>query len=90
MARRPSKHLRPPRPLSGAFASAEDKRDGRWVVQHLPGGRSGKEYVCPGCHRVVAAGAGHVVTWPAEPRVGTTSPVDDRRHWHTACWERRG
>jgi hypothetical protein len=27
----------------------------------------------------------HVVVWPAEE----WGSVDDRRHWHTACWSAR-
>lgn len=89
MARRPSKHLRPPRPLSTSFARQEAKRDGAWVVQPMSGGRSVKAYTCPDCHRTIPAGASHVVAWPSQPRFGATSAVDDRRHFHTACWERR-
>ena len=90
MARRPSKHLRPARPLSTSFARADTKRDGAWVVQVLAAGRSEKAYTCPDCHRVIPAGAAHVVAWPTIPHLGSTSAIDDRRHWHTACWNRRG
>ena len=89
MARRPSKHLRPARPLSTSLSRAETKRDGTWVVQSVVGGRSEKEYTCPSCHRVIPAGAAHVVAWPRTPHVGASSAVEDRRHWHTACWTRR-
>ncbi|MDO5534021.1 MAG: hypothetical protein Q4F65_05165 [Propionibacteriaceae bacterium] len=89
MARRPSKHLRTPRPLSTSFTRAESKRDGEWVVQPLVANRSEKDYTCPDCHRVVPAGSAHVVAWPRTPGLGTSSPVDARRHWHTACWNRR-
>ena len=37
MPKRPSKHLRPPRPLSSSHAAAQTKRDGRWMVQTMPG-----------------------------------------------------
>lgn len=90
MARRPSKHLRPARPLSTSFARAETKRDGGWVVQALAAGRSEKAYTCPDCHRTIPVGAAHVVAWPSTPHVGSSSAVDARRHWHTACWNRRG
>ncbi len=90
MARRPSKHLRPARPLSTSLARAETKRDGAWVVQAMVGGRSTKQYTCPDCHRSIPPGAAHVVAWPRTPHVGAASAVDDRRHWHTACWNRRG
>ena len=89
MARRPSKHLRAVRPLSAGFASTATRRDGEWVVQSLGAGRSVKDYTCPGCQQRVAAGTAHVVAWPHQPRVGSPSAVEDRRHWHTSCWARR-
>lgn len=39
-----------------------------------------KTYRCPGCDHPIAPGIGHVVVVPRD--------ADDRRHWHTACWER--
>lgn len=89
MARRPSKHLRPARPLSASFARADVKTDGRWVVQGVPAAAAVKTYVCPGCNQAVAIGVSHVVAWPHEPSIGSPSPVDERRHWHTSCWNRR-
>jgi hypothetical protein len=41
-----------------------------------------KTYRCPGCDHEIQAGLGHVVVVPRR------SPAD-RRHWHTACWDRR-
>jgi len=41
-----------------------------------------KEYVCPGCHRTIPVGVGHLVCVPSEA-------PDLRRHWHKGCWERR-
>lgn len=41
-----------------------------------------KRYVCPGCHRDIPAGLGHLVAVPA-------SAPDLRRHWHRGCWENR-
>jgi hypothetical protein len=41
-----------------------------------------KRYVCPGCHRDIPAGTGHLVVVPR-------AAPDLRRHWHRACWERR-
>lgn len=89
MARRPSKHLRPARPLSASFARSDAKADGRWVVQGVPPGASAKTYTCPGCNHDVAVGTSHIVAWPHEPSLGSTSPLDERRHWHTTCWNRR-
>jgi hypothetical protein len=81
--------LAAPRPLVSAFAHAEAKADGRWLVQSMPGARAVKEYRCPGCETVIRPGTAHVVVWRDEPALGTERAVDDRRHWHTACWERR-
>ena len=41
-----------------------------------------KEYVCPGCHRTIPVGVGHLVCVPHDA-------PDLRRHWHRGCWERR-
>lgn len=89
MGRRPSKHLRAPRPLSAGHATSELKSDGRWIVRGVPGAHASKEYRCPGCDMTVPEGRPHIVAWPAEPSLGFTSPVDERRHWHTGCWRRR-
>jgi len=90
MAKRPSKHLRPPRPLTvGAFARAERKQDGEWMVQAMAADSATKTYHCPGCNRVVACGVAHVVAWPRQASIGSASAVEERRHRHTACWSNR-
>lgn len=90
MARRPSKHLRPARPLNrGSFAAVVEKADGEWMVQSMPADLSTKPYTCPGCGLVVAAGTAHVVVWPRHPSIGSASAVEERRHWHTSCWQGR-
>lgn len=91
MAKRPSKHLRPPRPLSTTHAASVKKSDGTWMVQTKPASASAsaKSYVCPGCQQPVSAGVGHLVVWPTVASIGSASAVDERRHWHTACWNRR-
>ena len=90
MAKRPSKHLRQGRPLSqGGFAQLVTKSDGDWMVQTMPGGNAAKTYLCPGCARQIAVGVSQVVVWPRDPSIGSTSAVDERRHWHTSCWQRR-
>lgn len=91
MARRPSKHIQPARPLSpglGAAVETSPRTAERWVVRSVPGAAASKRYRCPGCAREIAPGVAHLVAWPAEPGLlGGT--VDERRHWHTACWRRR-
>jgi hypothetical protein len=87
--KRPSKHLRPPRPLSSSHASAVDKADGRWMTQTMPSGSAIKDYRCPGCEHLITQGTPHVVVWPLVPSLGSARGVDERRHWHTSCWNRR-
>lgn len=61
----------------------DEKSDGRWIVRPMSGAASQKQYRCPGCQQVIPAGTPHVVVWPE------LHGVDERRHWHTACWQRR-
>ncbi len=60
--------------------------DGDWVVRHVSGAGTTKTYRCPGCDQEVAPGTPHVVAWPAD-RFGLG--IDERRHWHSACWQNR-
>ena len=75
------------RPLgSGYVERTESFRGEEWRVRPVAGA-VGKRYRCPGCDQEIPPGVGHVVAWPEH------GGVDDRRHWHTACWnarERRG
>ncbi|QDP97038.1 hypothetical protein FOE78_14895 [Microlunatus elymi] len=87
--RRPSKHLRPPRPLSSGHAGAASKADGRWIVRSISGSSAVKDYRCPGCDQLIRPGTPHVVVWPADPGLGQSSGLEQRRHWHTSCWSRR-
>ena len=89
MAKRPSKHLRPPRPLDPSLGTSAIKHDGPWVVRAVTGQASQKSYRCPSCSPVIAPGTPHVVAWPSEPPLGSDSAVANRRHWHTSCWQRR-
>ncbi len=58
-----------------------------FTVRHLRG--SDKSYTCPGCHRQIPPGTPHVVAWSNEHLFGTDRGLEERRHWHTSCWERR-
>lgn len=89
MTRRPSKHLRQPRPLSSSHAHAELKSDGRWIVAPMAGANALKTYRCPSCQALISPGTAHIVAWPDTPGPGSDLAVDARRHWHTSCWERR-
>ncbi len=65
---------------------SESGPDGEWVVQPVRG--SDREYRCPGCDQVVAPGTGHVVAWRTDSWRG--DGLDERRHWHSSCWQARG
>lgn len=87
---RPSKHLRPVRPLNPvSHAYSEHKSDWSYVVRKVPADRAVKTYVCPGCNHRVAPGTPHVVAWPHDPTIFEESPVALRRHWHSGCWRQK-
>ncbi|KRV49511.1 ATP/GTP-binding protein [Wenjunlia vitaminophila] len=75
----------PPAPSVGSgygLERTESWRGEEWVVRPVAGA-SGKRYRCPGCDQEIPSGVGHVVAWPVY------GGVDDRRHWHRACWNAR-
>lgn len=87
MAKRPSKHLRAPRPLLAGGAQRRVIRRGvSYIVRDVPAGRAAKEYRCPGCHQRIPAGTAHVVAWPETTDFGLDAGVAARRHWHQHCW----
>lgn len=57
-----------------------------FTVRRVRGGN--KAYTCPGCHRTIAPGAAHVVAWSNESLFGPDRGLEERRHWHTSCWDR--
>ena len=89
VARRPSKHTRPARPLGSGHSTAALKGDGRYVVRSVSGAAAAKQYRCPGCNQVIPTATPHVVVWPDVPSLLAQSGLEERRHWHTACWQRR-
>ena len=76
------------RPLGPAYASrtVEVHPDGDWIVQRISGAGATKSYRCPGCDQEIRPGVPHVVAWSADRSAGE----EDRRHWHTPCWNARG
>ncbi|WP_405588066.1 ATP/GTP-binding protein [Streptomyces sp. NBC_01190] len=62
------------------YGAAEEWRGEEWIVRPIAGSASGKHYRCPGCDQEIPPGVGHVVAWREY------AGVDDRRHWHRACW----
>ena len=86
--RRPSKHTRAPRPLDRARHSRrEHKASGVFLVRDVPGERATKTYRCPGCDNVISPGSAHIVAWPEEPDLFSSSGLELRRHWHKHCWK---
>jgi hypothetical protein len=77
------------RPLRAAVERTVDKRDGQWVVRPITGATSVKTYTCPGCLTAITPATPHVVAWPVEKALLSAEAIDERRHWHTACWTRR-
>ena len=74
------------RPMAGSSEVATESYAGKsWHVRRLSGASSSREYRCPGCHQGIAVGTPHVVAWPAHGVGG----IDERRHWHTRCWQSR-
>lgn len=76
--------------LGGARTESRDhgRWAGDWTVRPVPGSASGKVYRCPGCQQTIPPGMPHVVVWPVDPGLTGTPGLDDRRHWHTFCWQR--
>lgn len=63
--------------------STESWQGEEWAVRQVGGGAAGKHYRCPGCDQQIPPGVPHVVVWARD------GGVDDRRHWHRACWNAR-
>lgn len=93
--RKPSKWQRSSseRPLLGGTQTREERTDGDWIVRRVSGSAAGKAYRCPGCDQLIPPATPHVVVWPENPSllaaIGGAQSLDERRHWHTACWQRR-
>lgn len=93
--RKPSKHTRAvgDRPPLAGSQRVETKADGDWVVRRVSGSASAKAYRCPGCDQLIPPVTPHVVVWPQDPSLlaalAGDASLDERRHWHTGCWQRR-
>lgn len=66
--------------------NVEEHLDGDWVVRRVTGSAATKAYRCPGCDQEIRPATPHVVAFPADGLGG----LEDRRHWHTPCWQARG
>jgi hypothetical protein len=61
------------------------------VVRRVTGSAATKTYRCPGCQQAIRPATPHTVAWPVEASTfgsGDTG-LDERRHWHNACWSAR-
>ncbi|MSZ70493.1 MAG: hypothetical protein F2709_04965 [Actinobacteria bacterium] len=67
--------------LSGEMI--EEHSEGVYRVRRITGSTSTKPYRCPGCDQLIPTATPHTVAWLEED-------VESRRHWHTACWTKRG
>ena len=81
------------RPAAPVLRTSSDevvtKADGRWNVRRIRGSSAAKDYRCPGCAQLIRPATPHVVAWPVEKALLSEAAIDERRHWHTACWARR-
>lgn len=50
-------------------------------VRHIQPYQAVKQYRCPGCDHTIEPGTGHKVVVPRQA-------PEERRHWHTGCWQR--
>lgn len=73
------------RALGGVRRVSAD--DGEWTVRQVRGGD--KTYRCPVCRQDIPPGTAHVVAWPRDALGGEAAGLEQRRHWHSSCWERR-
>lgn len=76
------------RPDNSEGAEREPRPSNEWeedgfTVRALTGSSSTKVYRCPGCDHEIRTATPHIVAWPTED-------ADNRRHWHTPCWNSRG
>ncbi|GAB3939929.1 hypothetical protein [Corynebacterium tapiri] len=60
-------------------------RQETYCVRVMSADRATKVYICAGCNQTIQPGITHKVAWPRD----SGARLDDRRHWHSGCWERR-
>jgi hypothetical protein len=67
-----------------------ERYDGQeYVVRAVTGSAATKAYRCPGCHQLIRPATPHTVAWPVVGSLFSDSGLDERRHWHNACWKAR-
>ena len=60
-----------------------------YVVRSVTGSAATKAYRCPGCDQLIRPATPHTVAWPVVPSMFSAEGLDERRHWHNACWKAR-
>jgi hypothetical protein len=60
-----------------------------YEVRRVTGSAATKSYRCPGCDQLIRPATPHVVAWPVIASVFGAAGVEERRHWHTPCWQAR-
>lgn len=73
--------------LLAGWKRTEERRGVSWTVQPVGAAQAQKEYVCPGCGRVIPVGTAHLVIWRADGVLGDAADLAARRHWHQHCWK---
>jgi hypothetical protein len=70
------------RELATSHQTIEEHHEGIYMVRRITGSGSTKPYRCPGCDQLIPMATPHTVAW-------LEHDVESRRHWHTACWNKR-
>ena len=74
--------------IDGPGVQAEILRERYGLIELALG--DGKVFRCPGCDQEIVPGTPHIVAWPADgARMAGGIGVEERRHWHTTCWQNR-
>jgi len=77
----------PPLPIARRIEVGVDGHD--YEVRPIAAVRAVKNYRCPGCDHEIRSGTAHVVVWRIQEGWDGEAGLDDRRHWHTSCWDGR-
>jgi len=70
------------RDVSTSFQTVEEHHEGIYTVRKITGSSSSKPYRCPGCDQLIPTATPHIVAW-------IDDDLESRRHWHTACWNKK-
>ena len=70
------------REISTSYSAIEEHQEDEYMVRKITGSTSTKPYRCPGCDQLIPTATPHIVAWPIDD-------IELRRHWHTACWNKR-